>query len=754
MYYRKDGQRLKTKIIATVGSEARELFDPNGNKYDIKTYGELFQWFVQPNHDCLMVDVLRLNMAFYSRKKIEDPYKRIFEWLKQEKDGLGRNVGVLCDLGGAKPRLGQFKGQNGKVKVEGNFQLDLKNNIEGDKDKASVLAYGEPFERLTDYDAILGRLQDSCGPGKPGIVISVGDGQTTLRAIELKDDILYCKVEKEGTVKSNWGITFEEIDLGLPSFQRPDQDALKFLLDLDNKQGFLSFIGVSFVREAEDIIKVRRFVEHTLDEKWRYDPIDARLCCPNIIAKIETKRGARNIKAILDVADGAMVARGDLALQLSREEVPQIQKEIINLCNKRGKIVITATEMLASMEDSPKPTRAEVNDVFNSIMDGTDAVMLSGETSSGKYPAQSVDYMNRIAEKAETYYETIYARRSTLNTERIQALRQGSEALIQETIDRLEEKIREYEENKLDKEANLYREILEKIKDQGTTDRICAAACELAEEKEFETIIASTASGRTVRMLSRFRPSVKLVGVVYDERCRRKLLLSYGAYPLSIGETSPATGSAWNNPDGVFKKAAEDCVKEGSCQIGDHAIFVSGTPLGKYGQGKVNILQIKDIPVTASSIATAQFAMLTVTVKKGTVDQVLSVARKLKKQAKEHGVELTMQWKETSPVELIITIVEVIERNAMLSALIWALIVGFLAEIGKHIINRRKNLQMATIQAWHYLKENAKVNVNNLTLEKCEQRVGGNFWFVFRGDGVRHQITISEGCQVKKYKTK
>ena len=145
-------------------------------------------------------------------------------------------------------------------------------------------------------------------------------------------------------------------------------------------------------------------------------------------------------------------------------------------------------------------------------------------------------------------------------------------------------------------EANLYEEKFQKSLEQGTTDRICAAACELAEEEEFNTIVATTASGRTVRMISRFRPSVRLIGIVYDERCRRKLLLDYGACPLSIGDTSPPTGTAWENPDEVFQRTTKDCLAEEFYKGGDHVIFVSGTPLGKYGQGKVNILQIKEIP--------------------------------------------------------------------------------------------------------------------------------------------------------------
>ncbi|MGD0780373.1 MAG: pyruvate kinase [Dehalococcoidales bacterium] len=435
------------------------------------------------------------------------------------------------------------------------------------------------------------------GRGKPGIKITVGDGKTILKAYKLKNGILYCHVEKEGIIKSNWGITFEKLDLMLPSFQPPDEDALKFMLRLDDQRGFISAIGVSFVREPEDIVKVRKCIENYYHHEFKYSKTNARLRCPYIIAKIETEAGAENIEKILDVADGAMIARGDLALQLSREEVPQKQKDIISLCNKRGKIAITATEMLASMEENIEPTRAEVNDVFNSIVDGTDAVMLSGETSSGKYPAQAVHYMNRITERAETYFEKIYSRKTSQNLQRIQVLREGSEKLIEDTTARLKERWQFYRKKGEKWASGLYHDKYKKSKEQGTTDRICAAACELVEEQEFKAIVASTASGRTIRMLSRFRPSVKLIGIIYDERCRRKLLLSNGVYPLSIGTKTPPADNTWKNPEAVFQRAAEHCIKDKLLNKGDRAVFVSGTPLGYYGQGKVNILQIKTFSI-------------------------------------------------------------------------------------------------------------------------------------------------------------
>jgi len=494
VYYRKDGQCLRTKIVATIGRENTKKFDTKGNPCQAVKYEKLFEWFVQPGikKATFMVDVLRLNMAFYTSDKETSVYERIFQWLEEQertKDKLSRNIGILCDLAGAKTRLGAMCQGETKLENGESFQLSFVENKEGTRVGASVLAYGKPLSDVDEYTMILGKLKGAMAKGEPkqGVTISIGDGKTILRAINESNGILDCVVEKAGAIKSGQGVTFEAIDLGLPSFKKADQEALDYLLNRDKGQGFLAYIGVSFVREAEDILQVRQYVENYFINKLKYSPQDARGCCPDIIAKIETKRGADNIDEILDVADGIMVARGDLALQIGHEDVPERQKEIIRLCNRRGKVVITATEMLASMEDNPKPTRAEVNDVFNAIHDGTDAVMLSGETASGSYPGQAVDYMARIAEKAELYFEQkLYARGSSLNAQRFQELRRCSEKLIKTTNQRMKEKRVDYRRKQWQWAVDLYGEKLGKSEEQRATDRICEAGCELAEEKEWD----------------------------------------------------------------------------------------------------------------------------------------------------------------------------------------------------------------------------------------------------------------------------
>ena len=301
-----------------------------------------------------------------------------------------------------------------------------------------------------------------------------------------------------------------------------------------------------------------------------------------------------NIDEILDVADGIMIARGDLALKIGREEVPEKQKDIISLCRRRGKTVITATQMLITMKKSPKPTRAEVNDVFNAILDGTDAVMLSDETASGEYPAHAVECMANIAARAEAYFEGICPRRSDKNAQRVQELRRGSQSLIDDTnkrIGSIDTKCK-YTRPDNNYELDLLSDKLRRSKEQSITDLICEAGCHIAEDQQIASLLASSGSGRTVRMISRFRPSVDIIGVVRNEVCRRKLLVSYGVYPINIGGGPKPNG--WKDTDDLFPEAAKQSVEAGLAKGKDSVVFVGGNPLNVYG--KVNVLQVKQIP--------------------------------------------------------------------------------------------------------------------------------------------------------------
>ena len=595
MFRRIDGSFLGTKIVATIGPEGRDLYDINGNLHQEVPYSKLFGWFLQDSYpDCFMVDILRLNLSFYSDTSDNTSYRQVFNWINDQKDRLAKRVALLGDLPGAKTRLGMISEEQVELEANADFQLYLAQNRPGTQEGASVLAHGSPLSNLQTYRTAQERLKKAVsGGGMEGITISIGDGDLTLQAKRLEGDTLHCRVTKAGAIRSKQGVTFERIDLGLPSFQREDENILRFLLDMDRGEGFLAYIAVSFVRKAEDILEIRHWIENYYIEQGK-TPEEARRCCPEILAKIETVDGKRNISSILDVADGVMVARGDLALQLSLEDVPRAQKEIISLCKRRGKTVITATEMLASMENNPKPTRAEVNDVFNAVLDGTDAVMLSGETAKGKYPVQAVSFMATICEKAEVYFENTHVRGEDLNTHRMHQLRRDSEAMIEEIYARLEKGRKRYltTNSPLANWArSYYDEKLARIIQQPTTDRICCGGCELAESTRLRAIFASTLSGRTARMVSRFLPSVVVVGVVHDEINRRKLLLSRGVFPANVGWINPESGQPYTDAHEIFEEASHHARIAGLVEEGDEVVSIGSTPL--FQPGVANQIQIK-----------------------------------------------------------------------------------------------------------------------------------------------------------------
>lgn len=600
-------RRLRTKIIATIGSVERERFDLELNRHENLTYDEFFTLFVQIDHpDCLMIDIIRLNMGFYA----DDPknravYKGVFEWLKKNKKGLAKDVAVLCDLAGPKIRLGKLEEYEIELVAGERFTLCLDEAITGNSNKASVLVRKEPLTKAVGLHRkrVLDILRSALkGAGRKGLEVSIGDGKVILRAdiksLDRDKGLLNCEVAIGGAIRGGQGVTFEKVDFELSAFDKNDRAALEYILKLDKNLNFVAFIGVSFARNAKSILAVRKFISRYYVKIHGCKPSDIESAAPDIIAKIETKDGCKNIGEILDVADGVMIARGDLALQIGREEVPEKQKEIIALCKKRGKTVITATQMLITMEKSPKPTRAEVNDVFNAILDGTDAVMLSEETASGLYPAHAIECITNVAAKAEAYFEKLYPRGSDGNARRFQELRRGSQGLLKETCDRivgLGPKYK-YRKPKNRYELNLLDKKLERSKEQSTTDLICEAGCHLAEEQDISSILVSSGSGRTARMMSRFRPSVEIVGIARNEICRRKLLMSYGVYPINVG-LGPTTRKRWQHTDQIFPKAASLSSRELLVNEGDNVVFVGGNPLGQYG--KVNVLQVKEIQRSA-----------------------------------------------------------------------------------------------------------------------------------------------------------
>ncbi|MGI9950895.1 pyruvate kinase [Moorellaceae bacterium AZ2] len=352
---------------------------------------------------------------------------------------------------------------------------------------------------------------------RPGQVVLVDDGLIELEVLVATGEEVRCTVRHGGPVSSRKGVNIPGALIDLPAMTAKDREDIEFGL----AQG-IDFVAASFVRSAKDVVEMRRFLQER----------NARV---GVIAKIETRAGVENIDEILAAADGIMVARGDLGVEIPVEEVPLVQKMIIQKCNQAGKPVITATQMLESMIANPRPTRAETTDVANAIFDGTDAIMLSGETAVGRYPVEAVATMARIAQRAE--------------------------------------------------KSLPYEEILKRkgLADERTaTDAISHASCTIALELGAKAIITPTASGATARRVAKYRPPAPILATSADERVLNQLCLVWGVEPLLVGR---AQGT-----DEMVQAAVNAAVASGQVQEGDLVVITAGVPA--FIPGRTNLLKI------------------------------------------------------------------------------------------------------------------------------------------------------------------
>jgi pyruvate kinase len=490
--------------------------------------------------------------------------------------------------------------------------------LAGDCREPTICAYGRPV--LTEDPGIAGRLADHLKTQTRPIA-SIGDGVATLRLVEVGPDAVVCESEDDGRLGDGKGVTFKGLSLDLRTFREDDERAVDFLLehgiDWDEHPwearsagSFLAFIAVSFVRSAEDVERARLYVEGRVAERLR--PLfgssgeeallkEARNFAPAIIAKIETKDAAEDIERILDVADGAMVARGDLALQIGPHNVPGFQKRLIRLCNLRGKPVITATQMLSSMVGEPEPTRAEASDVFNAILDGTDAVMLSDETAAGAYPYQSVATMGQIAEAAERHLEGTrrFGDAEELDRRRLAERRSkdlvlDSEAEVPRMKKRLSAAVERASSEEDGRLAGIYAEKLDRCLTQRITDEMSAASCSFAASGgDYAAIVAPTTSGRTARMIARFRPDVPILGCAHDSLNQKKLLLSFGVCPVNIGRMAAGGDSLLVDTEGVFRACSEALKAQGMLEHDDVVVWTAGSSL--FVPGTTNLIEIRRI---------------------------------------------------------------------------------------------------------------------------------------------------------------
>ncbi|NPA58165.1 MAG: pyruvate kinase [Aquificae bacterium] len=388
------------------------------------------------------VDVFRFNFSHGDHKTHAENLKKIREVSAE----LGREVAVLQDLSGPKIRIGDVK-EPFYLHFEDRIKI-VKEKVIGDKNRISI-----------NHPEILDKL-------KVGDRIYIADGMIRLEVVEKDEEGVVCKVIVGGMVSSRKGVNFPNLKLDIPALTEKDRQDLKFGIKIG-----IDIVALSFVKTAEDVIEAKNFIKENGG--------DAPL-----FAKIEKHEAIENIDSIIQVSDGIMVARGDLGVEIEMEKVPVLQKMIISKCNLVGKPVITATQMLTSMLTSPRPTRAEVSDIANAVLDGTDAVMLSDETAVGKYPVESVKVMRRTIEETEKIYP-------------------------------------------------FYKDL---PAEGDVTSAVASAGSSLAKDLNASAIVAFTRSGRTAVNVAKYRPACEILGVAHDIKTFRRLNIVWGVNPFMIIE--------------------------------------------------------------------------------------------------------------------------------------------------------------------------------------------------------------------------
>lgn len=455
--------------------------------------------------------ILGMNVArFNFSHGTHESHKKNFNRLVKLREELNLPIAALLDTKGPEIRIGQFA--EGKVTLtKGDIISLTTRQIEGTKQSVSV-NYRD-FVRDINVDSI----------------ILLDDGLIELSVLDIRADEVVCTVMNSGVLSNNKGVNLPNTRLSMPYISEKDRADIIFGI-----QTGYDFIAASFVRTAQDIMDIRGILEEHNCHKTK------------IIAKIENREGVNNIDEIIRVADGIMVARGDMGVEIPAEEVPALQKMIIKKVYNAGKQVITATQMLDSMIKNPRPTRAETNDVANAIYDGTSAIMLSGETAIGLYPVETLQTMSRIA----------------LYTE--------------EDIDYIER----LKNRTVSEEANV-------------TSAISHATCTTAHDLGARAIITVTKSGRTARMISKFRPVAPILGCTTSSSVYRQMNLMWGVTPLLINEETQT--------EAIFEHAIEAAQKASLVENGDLVVITSGVPLGV--SGTTNMIKVEVVGGLASKHA-------------------------------------------------------------------------------------------------------------------------------------------------------
>lgn len=477
----------KTKIVSTLGPASNSV--------------EIISQLIEAG-----ANVFRFNFSHGDHEEQLARMTMVREAVKK----TGKDVGILLDTKGAEIRT------------------TVQNTTEADFGRAGYIQFNVGDETRISMDPEHKGTKEKIAVTYPGLFedVQVGghilfdDGLIDME-IKEKDEAtreLVVVVKNAGMLGSRKGVNAPGVSISLPGITEKDAEDIRFGLDND-----IDFIAASFVRKAQDVLEIREILE------------EKDMTHVQIFSKIESQEGIDNIDEIIKVSDGIMVARGDMGVEIPAEEVPMVQKSIIKKCNAAGKSVITATQMLESMQQNPRPTRAEASDVANAVFDGTDATMLSGESANGDYPVEAVATMARIDVEAE------------------KALSENSTFQI----------------NQFDK--------------TDVTETIGLSVARAAKNLGVKTIVAATESGYTAKMISKYRPDADILAVTFDERTKRGLMLNWGVYPTVADKPSTT--------DEMFELAAKQAVDLGFAKEGDLILITAGVPVGE--RGTTNVMKIQ-----------------------------------------------------------------------------------------------------------------------------------------------------------------
>ena len=468
----------KTKIVCTIGPTSESP--------------EVLERLIDAG-----MNVARLN---FSHGNHEEHKKRI-KTIRSVAEKKGKVIGILLDTKGPEIRTHSMKDGSVELVAGQSIKISMQ-EVLGDNDVFSVT-----------YDKLIEDVH-------AGSVILLDDGLIQLEVTDLDKEsgLIHTVIVNSGTLKDKKGVNVPGVSVQLPGMTEKDASDILFGIE----QG-VDFIAASFVRRSSDVMEIRTLLENNNGAHLQ------------IIPKIENQEGVDNIDEILNISDGLMVARGDLGVEIPAEEVPLVQKKLIEKCNQAGKPVITATQMLDSMQRNPRPTRAEASDVANAILDGSDAIMLSGETAAGLYPVESVQTMDRIAKTIEESIDY----RAVVSTRR------------------------------REKHGNM-------------TEAIGQAVAYTAINLKVKAVLAPTESGHTAKMIAKYRPGCPIIAVTSSDTCSRKLSLVWGIYPI--------VGKKVTSIDEILQESVEESVKRQYASHGDVVIITAGVPVGE--AGTTNLMKI------------------------------------------------------------------------------------------------------------------------------------------------------------------